>query len=140
MEQLLSRLKAIEPNKEYRERSRVLILNSQQISYPTFFNRILDTIQYGAAYSLAIIFIFLLVGGLSMFSRGIYSPAVISNLDPQTLKEESENFDIQIQLSQAEYYENSAKTIEIALNATSDEIKTNNDKERLDELLKELTL
>ena len=51
------------------------------------------------------------------------------------------DLDIQIQLSRAQYYEDSAEKIEIALRATSDEFtNARNRDEKLDELFRELTL
>lgn len=139
MEQLLTKLKTIEPNKEYQQRSRMLILNSPQLGYPGLLGQLIETLQYSAAYSLAIIFIFLLVGGLTLINYEILTPAALSNMDPQELQEEADNFAINIQLSQAEYYENSAKTIEVALNATSDEFEKG-DREEINDLLEKLAL
>ncbi len=142
MEQLLTKLKTIEPNKDFKNRSLALILNSPQANFhPKIFRRFLTTFQFSAAFSLAAAFIFLLVGGLSMINQKLLSSATLSSLDPEKINEESEKLDIQIQLSQAKYYENSAKKIDVALNETSDELKKTTDRQKeLDQLLNELTL
>ena len=76
-----------------------------------------------------------------MINQKLLSPATLSSLDPEKINEESEKLDIQIQLSQAKYYENSAKKIDVALNETSDEFKkTANRQKELEQLLNELTL
>ncbi len=142
MERLLTKLKSIEPNKEFKERSRALILNSPQSGISIgIFNRLLNSAQFSAAFSLAAIFIFLIIGGLSMLSQRILSPALLSSLDPENLTEEAASLDFQIQLSQAEYYEESAEKVEIALNETSGELKNlENREEELNKLLNEITL
>ena len=142
MEQLLTKLKTIEPSEDFKNRSRALILNSPQANFrPEIFRRFLTTFQFSAAFSLAAAFIFLIIGGLSMINQKLLSPATLSSLDPEKINEESEKLDIQIQLSQAKYYENSAKKIDVALNETSDEFKkTTNRQKELEQLLNELTL
>jgi len=142
MEQLLTKLKTIKPNEEFKTRSRALILSSPQTSFhPKIFRRFLTTFQFSAAFSLAAAFIFLIIGGLTMLNQKLLSPAALSSLDPEKINEESEKLDIQIQLSQAKYYENSAKKIDVALNETSDELKkTINRQKELEQLLNELTL
>jgi hypothetical protein len=142
MEQLLAKLKNIEPEKEFKERSRALILNSPQSNfYPMIFNRFLHTAQFSAAFGMAAILIFLIIGGLSILNKNILSPALLSSLNPENLNQEAENLDIQIQLSQLEYYENSAEKIEIALKETSGDLKESKDRDsQLNKLLNELAL
>ena len=137
MEQLLTKLKTIEPNEDFKKRSLALILNSPQSdSRPEIFRRFLNKFQFSATFSLAAAFIFLIIGGLSIINQKLLSPATLSSLDPEKINEESETLDIQIQLSQAKYYENSAKKIDVALNETSGELKKmDNRKKELEQLL-----
>ncbi len=142
MEQLLTKLKKIRPNEDFKNRSLALILNSPQANFhPKIFRRFLTTFQFSAALGLAAAFIFLIAGSLSLINQKLLSPAAFSSLDPEKINEESEKLDIQIQLSQAKYYENSAQKIDVALNETSDELKKTADRQKkLDQLLNELTL
>ena len=142
MEILLKKLKNIEPDREFKERSRALILNSPQASFhPRIFQRFLEMVQYSAAFSLTAVLVFLILGGLSILNQRFLSPAILSSLDQKNLNEEEQNLDIQIQLSQADYYADSAKKIEVALKETSGELeKTKNRDKELNQLLDSLTL
>ena len=105
MENLLKKFKYIEPNPDFKARSRTLILNTPQAEFhPRIFRQFLNTLQYSAAFGLTAIFIFLILGGLSILNKKIFSPALLSSLDPENLSAEEQDLDIQIQLSQAEYF------------------------------------
>lgn len=141
MEQLLTKLKTIEPDKNFRNRSLTLILNTPQ-NEPRIIGlgQIIKSFQFTAAMGLAAALLFLLVGGSSILNNKILSPAMLSGLDPQKLADEQNN-NIQIQLSQAEYFESSARSVEVALQETSgglNGLKTAD--EELNRLLDELTL
>lgn len=142
MEQLLTKLKTIEPGQDYKERSRALILSSPQGSlYPQIFKQLTNTFQFGAAFSLAAVFIFLILGGLSVLNKKVLSPSLLAGVNQENITLELEKIDFQIQLSQAEYYENSAEKIEVALRETSDELRAKEErKEKVDQLLDEITL
>ena len=139
MEQLLTKFKSIKPNEEFRQLSKVAILSSPQ-------NTKTPLLVFGNLYSLlsgkialsGIAFAALILAAFPILNS-FRSPALTSNLDPEKLTNESKSLDIQIQLSQAQYYEDSAKKIEVALAETSDEQGANFEKD-LDALLEELTL
>jgi hypothetical protein len=141
MEQLLTKLKAIEPNNEYRERSRSLILNSPQTGfYPRLAGQFLHGLQFSAAFGLAALVLFLATGGAASVNRTL-SPTLLSGVDPESINQEAEKIEFQLQFSQAEYYENAAEKIEVALRETSDELKLSGDRhEQLNALLQDLTL
>jgi len=141
MEQLLTKLKTIEPNKEYQERSRSLILSSPQTTlYPRLAGHFLHALQFSAAFGMAAVIIFLLSGGAESVNRAL-SPALLSGLDQNSIDQEAQKLEFQLQFSQAEYYANSAEKIEVALKETSDELKNaGNRHEQLNELLQDLTL
>ncbi|MDO8429825.1 MAG: hypothetical protein Q7S73_00470 [bacterium] len=142
MEDLLRKFKNIEPNQDFKAHSRTLILNTPQTEFhPKIFRQFLNSLQYGAAFSLTAIFIFLILGGLSILNKKIFSPALLSSLDPENISAEEEKLNIQIQLSQAEYFSDSAKKIEVALRETAGEFdKSKNRGAELNKLLNELTL
>lgn len=141
MEHLLTKLKTIEPGENFKNRSRALILSSPRNAGSKVFSDFLNLFRSKTTFALATIFVFMIIGGLSLLDQKSTSPTTLSNLDPEKINEESEKLDIQIQLSQAKYYENSAEQINVALNETSDELKKTRDrKEKLDQLINELTL
>lgn len=121
MEQLLPKFKNINPNKEFAKRSLAIILNSPQKNDSLFYYYLspilnLRTFALGAA-------IFFVISGLALFNQRANRSSLLANFDQKKLDEELKQFDIQIQLPQAEYYERSAKEIEVALNKTSDEFQ-----------------
>ena len=81
--------------------------------------------------------IFMLVTGATLLNQKL-APTVLSALDPESLNKEVENMDIQIQIAQVKYYENSAQKVEVALNATSGEIGNYN--AQLQELFNDYSL
>jgi len=90
---------------------------------------------------LAAIFIFLILGGLSALNQKLVSPVFLSSLDPEDINLEVEELDIHIQLSQVEYYDDSAEKIEVALQETSDKLREFEDRDnQLDQLLEEIRL
>jgi hypothetical protein len=132
MEQLLTKLKNIEPSQDYKERSRSLILSSPQGSlYPKILGQLTNTFQFGAAFGMAAVFIFLILGGLSVLNKKVLSPTLLSGVSQENISLELEKIDFQIQLSQAEYYEDSAAKIEVALNKTSQELENGGEVNKL---------
>jgi len=58
MEQLLTKLKSIEPNQGYKERSKALILSSPQGNlYPKILRQLTNTFQFGTAFGMAAVLI-----------------------------------------------------------------------------------
>ena len=121
MERLFTKLKAIEPSKDFKERSLALILNSHQNQPKTLWDFLLAGAHPGIAPSFAALGIILVLGGLSILNNYLPSKSLVSSLNQETLSAEAKSLDIQIQLSQVQYYEDSAKKIEVALNQASDE-------------------
>jgi|SRR3989344_987588 len=141
MELILKRLKAVQPNKEFHEHSRALILNAAQIeAVPPAYLTLANIFNYKNAAVFASLAIVLLASGLSLLYNAP-APSLADSLDNQKLTEEAQTLDIQIQLSQVRYYQDSAQKIEVALNEASDEYAASEAHQKeLDELLNELTL
>ena len=118
MEQLLTKLKTIQPDTKFSERSKALILSTPQTT-PRFrlTGYFLNAINFSAAVSLAIIFILFAVSGISFLGKKVLSPSLLPSLSQENLKEEIET--INIQLSQIQYYQDSVKKTEVALKETS---------------------
>lgn len=139
MENLLKKFKDIQPDSEFKERSRALILISPQTSFhPPIFRAILNTLQYGTAFGLTTVLIFLILGGLSILNQKIFAPAILSNLDPESINKEVET--LNIQLSQVNYYEDSLKKVEVALKDLSSGNKDPENQKEIDRLFNELAL
>ena len=135
MEQLLTKLKTIEPNKNFKERSRALILSSPQDHLrPNFWHSLAANYRL----SLGAAGIILALSALTFFTNSLNQPALAS-LDQNSLKNEMESLDLQIKLSQAEYYADSAAKIEIALKETSGELPPPIDAE-IDQLIEKLAI
>lgn len=138
MENLLSKLKAIKPNKDFSESSKAVILSSPQLEslkweWPSFPKTKIMSLSTAA--------LIVIIGLIPLFNNFFAAPAIAENLNPDKLSKEAVSLDIQIQLSQAKYYQDSAKQIEVALLETSDEqSQILENSEELDALLKELTL
>lgn len=140
MENLLSKLKSVKPTEDFSESSKAVILSAPQLKslkwgWPGF-PKLIKILSLPTALIIAIS----LVPILNTFFA---APAIADNLNPDKLSKEAVSLDIQIQLSQAQYYQNSAKQIDIALLETSDGNKKDEilkNSLELDALLKELTL
>ncbi|MDP3729171.1 MAG: hypothetical protein Q8R26_00225 [bacterium] len=137
-EHLLKKLKTIEPEQSFKERSRNLILNTPQTNFhPVFVRHFLRSFHFGAALSLTAVFVFLVLGGLSLLNQKILSPGLLSSINPDNFDTEIES--ITIQLSEVQYYDDSIKKVEVALKETSDAL-TDKEQRDIDALLNELTL
>lgn len=142
MESLLTKLKNIQPNKDFQNRSKQLIFVTSQLETPRLIliNQWLNnSFQYKNSFALTLAAIFLILGGLTALTPN--SPSLADSLDQDKLTKEAQSLDIQIQLSQAQYYQNSAKNIEVALLETSGKSDSSGaQQKKLEELLNELTL
>ena len=117
MEQHLTKFKNIQPNKDFQERSKQLILAAAQLE-PTGFT--LPQWLSKAVFAPALATILLILGGLSALLNGS-SPSLADSLNQENLAAEVKSLDIQIQLSQVQYYQDSIKKIEVALQEISGE-------------------
>lgn len=112
MEQLLTKLKTIQPNKDFQNRSKALIFSRPQLE-PA------GIIDWWPAISLSLAAIVLILSGLSVINTA--SPSLADSLDQEKLATEVKSLDIQIQLSQVQYYQDSIKKMEVALKEISGE-------------------
>ena len=143
MEQIFTKLKTVAPSQEFKARSRMLVLSVEQNQPVEFSFREISArvFRSGFTFALSAAMLFLLAGGLSTINKNFISPAVLSALDAESLNKEMENFNIQIQIAQVKYYDNSAKKVEVALGETSGELKKQLDRDsQLHYLLNDLSL
>src|SRR3989338_123670 len=110
MEKFLRNLKNIEPRKEFKEYSRALILNSPQNEYHPEISAYLSSL-FTAKITLSIsaAATVLIIAGLSSINSQLTGSPLASSLNQKEINKEIEAFNIQ--LSQVQYYEDSAKKI-----------------------------
>ncbi len=140
--EIFTKLKTIQPSQEFKAHSKMLILSSAQNQPKPFSLADLfpEMMQSSFAFGLSALMIFMIVGGLSLFNQKFVSPAVLSALDTNSLNNEIEKMDIQIQIAQVRYYENSAKKVEVALNETSGDFFGNDSDAKLHNLINDSNL
>src|SRR3989338_9137828 len=111
MEQIITKLKQITPDESFRKRSRALILATQQNSpVPMPFFNFNWRINLAAGGILVIL----------LGASGLYLGGNSRKLAAQdNLTKEANNLELNIQLSQAQYYADSAQQIELALTQLS---------------------
>ena len=103
--ELLKKLKGIEPDKHYTEKSRSVILSTPLVKKIRFASPWLPQLKFIGSFALASLAFFILLGG---FSNSKFSaPLKLSNLDPIGLKAEADAIDIQIQITDIHYRESS---------------------------------
>ena len=101
--ELLKKLKMIEPDREYKERSRRVLFAGYEtnVARPTTaWQFILQNLQAGSGIALAGILILLIAGSVATSS---FSPVQLKSLDPVSLRAEADAIDIQIQLTSIAY-------------------------------------
>ena len=123
METLLTKLKSIKPTQNFQERSRAIIFLSRQNQPKTVWDSLLAMQHQKIAFGLTALGIFLILSGLSVLNNSSVSQSLVSSLDQEKLAAEVKSLDIQIQLSQVQYYQDSIKKIEVALKEISGELE-----------------
>lgn len=144
MEEYISKIlkvfhKRIQPDSDFRARSKGLILASPQFPPKRFFGlriSIFEAAKLGAALTLASFLTFIVIGGISYFGFTNTSPAALTSFDPAALSSEATSFDFKIQLGEAKYYDQSSRDIAAVLKSVS-EAKSN---EEIKKLLEEIAL
>ncbi|SRR5258708_39879769 len=97
----LKNLKHIEPSRDFKEKSRALILNTLPAQKIGIFDIILKKVEIAASVGLAGVLIFLIFGGFSAWK--FMGPLNVSGLDPTGLKAEADAVDMQIELTNLNY-------------------------------------
>ena len=115
----------LEPDQEFKKRSRSLILNLPKPKNAILRLGIFESLQFGAAISFATILLFVLAGGLTYFIARV-SPTLLASFDEKGLLEEASGLDFSIQLGEAKYFDDSAQQIAAVL----EEISKNNKKDK----------
>lgn len=110
---ILKSLRFIQPDSEYRARSRAQILAVPKASKPwhSFITEILETFNFSAALVLAGVLLFVAIGGLSYFKITNVSPLALTGFDEQDLWRESQGLDFSIKLGEIKYFDDAAKEL-----------------------------
>lgn len=116
---ILKKLKETEPDKGFAERSLALILSVPQNKRVPFLSGVIEAFQYSSAVVMASLLFVVILGGISALNNKLMSPAIMANLDDKKINEELDNLNLQIKLSEVQYYEDSFNKISVALNETS---------------------
>lgn len=128
----LQKLKAIEPDGDFSQRSLPLILSAPQnrhLPLQNFFR----AFQFSGALVLASLLIFVAFGGLAKFGSSS-SSGQLTSLDAENLRQELNSLDLKIKLSEVKYSENPLDQASVALNQAKTGDKS------VEDLLKELAL
>lgn len=109
----LKALRSIEPDQDFKHRSRSVILSTPRTShhFPGLRIRFWEGMKFAGALSLASLLIFLIFGGLSYFSVQNLAPAILTGIDENNLLSEASAVEFQIRLNEIKYYEESVKQV-----------------------------
>jgi len=101
---LLKKLKEVEPDRAYTERSRQLIFDIQQApkkSWGSFARFVFESFQYASATALVLLLVVIVLGGITLGNRTSRLPG----LDLTNLRAEANAIDVQIELMSLNYFE-----------------------------------
>lgn len=134
---ILQSLRNINPEPDFKKRSRALILTLPEVSKAKkFVFEVFESLKFGAAIGFAVLLLFFLAGGLSYFKITNIAPAVLSNFEEKSLTAEAANVDFKIQLGEVKYFDESAEQIAAVLKDIS---QIENEKD-IDKILDEIIL
>jgi len=114
MEQIISQLKKlqnIKPNTDYKNKSKLLILETYN---QTSFTRFNEIFKFSLALSLTASFLLLIIGGVNYLENSPL-PLTITGLNIKTLEAEAKNLKLDITISEIEKYEVNQDNLSIAL-------------------------
>jgi len=101
---LLKKLQTIEPNRDYTETSRRVVLSTPRVAKLSPFRILFRALESSAAVLVASMLVLIFFGGFSVL-RILTPGAPSKTFDPLTLRAEAEAIDIQIQLANLNYVE-----------------------------------
>lgn len=111
----LKKLNKIRPDQEYSIKSKLVVLNTQQLEpTPSAFRLFaISSARFSTALAIVAVFIVMVIGGFSINKAG---DEIIAGLDLRSLRAEAQAIDIQIELTRVVYEEGdkTEKTIIVA--------------------------
>ncbi|HEY4500003.1 MAG TPA: hypothetical protein VJH70_02700 [Candidatus Paceibacterota bacterium] len=107
----LQQLKELKPDEHYHKISLPVIISAPQKRHVPFLNKFLEVFHYSSAVVLASLLLFVMLGGLSLLNRPGLTTSALAGLDSNNLNAELAQFNLQIQLSEAQYFANSSRSI-----------------------------
>jgi hypothetical protein len=115
---ILKELKRIEPDKDYAQRSKMIILASQQKKeaklsvFSNFlkFKNIIEVARFSVVFTLVLFMLFSIISGVSYINK-TFSPLSLEGLDQKSMITEAKdiNNDIQLTLEEIKYLDQSNK-------------------------------
>ncbi|MDD5547801.1 MAG: hypothetical protein PHN74_02830 [Candidatus Pacebacteria bacterium] len=115
--EILTKLKLIEPDENFKRRSIAVILNAPQSTISAVSRSFFDSIKFGAALALASLLLVVVFGGISILKT--LAPSALTSLNTDVLDKELKSTDIQITLSEINYYSDSINKVAMVLDETS---------------------
>jgi hypothetical protein len=115
--QKIRELKNIVPDAAFFARSHDVISRAPQLKAVKA--HLWESFRYGLALSLGSILLIIGLGGFSYLKLNKLSPFIIGGLNTKSLAAEADRANFDLELAQAQYFEDSSNAITVALNAVS---------------------
>lgn len=117
VEEILSQLKSIHPDRHYTEQSKRIILATTKPSDSYLPSSILEIFRFSFATVASAALIVVILGGFHYLETRPL-PLKLTGLDPLTLHAEADEMAIDISLAELDYYQNQNEAVSSALKVT----------------------
>jgi hypothetical protein len=122
LQNYFKRFTAITPRSEFVMRSRMQVTSSGQLPIAeTWLSRMKESLTTGSALALASLLLLIVLGSISYVSKQGGQMATTSSLSNDTLTREAAQLSFQVQLKDAEYFDESASQVVRALDSIANE-------------------
>lgn len=115
--QKIKELRNIVPDAAFLARSHDIISRTPQLKAVKA--HLWESFRYGLALSLGSILLIIGLGGFSYLKLNKLSPFIIGGLNTKSLAAEAAKANFDLEIAQAQYFEDSSRAITVALNAVS---------------------
>lgn len=133
----LRELNAIQPNAEFRDRSRALAARTPQFK-KTMWMHIRESMSYSIALGLGALLLLVGLGQFSYLHLNGLAPTIIGSLQTKTLVAEEVQTDFALQIAEATYFNETAAVVASALSIVRDTNPDHTNDAVLERELKEL--
>jgi len=117
VEEILSQLKTIRPDRHYTEQSKRLILATTKPSNSYLQGSVLEVFRFSFATVASAALIVVILGGFHYLETRPL-PLKLTGLDPRTLHAEADELAIDISLAELDYYQSQNEAVSSALRVT----------------------
>lgn len=120
--QLFKNLKTIRPSEHFVQRSKHIILSSQQNknTAKTIWYKIFESLKVSSGLALASLLLFVLVSGVA-YNKITNSRLLLTSFNQSKLVAEADTLNLDIHLKEAKYFDDTNKEIENALKKISEQ-------------------